>query len=479
MRTVLLVSSLLLVVVVTIALANEEPLTFAQWVAKGDAFAKDNKFDDAVDAYSKAIKLSSSDYSVYFKRSNIYFIRSRNTEALDDLERALAINPEFQQGILRRGQLLLRFGRFIEAKRDFAEALRMKPGNSMAEKQLKLVTSILENDAKGREELAKKNYEEARKYFTLVLTDSPDYIPGNLNRAQCALELGDYHQVISDTLRILKKQSTHSTAICLRAQALFYLGEKDNSLKLLREGLRLDSDNVICKDEYKKLQEWSNAMDSGDRLSSEQQWAKAIEEFEKALQLYPRAQDYNKNAYMKICTAYLKLKNVKQTVEYCSKVIEIEENNFDAHMALGEAYMLEEKYEDAMRQFRKANEIQPHNHEARQSHQKAERLHKMSLRKDYYKILGVPKDAPVQQIKKAYRKLALEWHPDKHASADKEAAENKFREISEAYEVLSDDEKRQKYDNGEDIQLDGGGHGGHNPFGQFRQQGFNFHFQWG
>ena len=64
--------------------------------------------------------------------------------------------------------------------------------------------------------------------------------------------------------------------------------------------------------------------------------------------------------------------------------------------------------------------------------------------KDYYKILGVTKDASAGDIKKAYRKLALKNHPD-HASGDK-AKEEKFKEISEAYAVLSDAEKRKKYD---------------------------------
>jgi len=64
--------------------------------------------------------------------------------------------------------------------------------------------------------------------------------------------------------------------------------------------------------------------------------------------------------------------------------------------------------------------------------------------KDYYKSLGVGKEASVDEIKKAYRKLALKYHPD-HASGDK-AKEEKFKEISEAYAVLSDAEKRKKYD---------------------------------
>lgn len=63
--------------------------------------------------------------------------------------------------------------------------------------------------------------------------------------------------------------------------------------------------------------------------------------------------------------------------------------------------------------------------------------------KDYYKILGVSKTANADEIKKAYRKLALKWHPDKNKSA---GAEEKFKEISEAYDVLSNKEKREIFD---------------------------------
>ncbi len=67
----------------------------------------------------------------------------------------------------------------------------------------------------------------------------------------------------------------------------------------------------------------------------------------------------------------------------------------------------------------------------------------MNNKRDYYEVLGVPKDAAKQEIKKAYRKLALKFHPDRNKSPD---AEEKFKEISEAYAVLSDDEKRGQYD---------------------------------
>ncbi len=68
----------------------------------------------------------------------------------------------------------------------------------------------------------------------------------------------------------------------------------------------------------------------------------------------------------------------------------------------------------------------------------------MASKKDYYEVLGVGRSVTQEEIKKAYRKLALQHHPDKHKGDKK--AEEKFKEIGEAYEVLSDPQKREAYD---------------------------------
>lgn len=70
----------------------------------------------------------------------------------------------------------------------------------------------------------------------------------------------------------------------------------------------------------------------------------------------------------------------------------------------------------------------------------------MSMQKDYYEILGIKRSASLEDIKKAYRELALRFHPDRVPEGEKRAAEEKFKEISEAYAVLSDADKRALYD---------------------------------
>lgn len=93
----------------------------------------------------------------------------------------------------------------------------------------------------------------------------------------------------------------------------------------------------------------------------------------------------------------------------------------------------------------------------------------MAIKSDYYDILGVTKSASADEIKKAYRKQALEWHPDKHKE-EKEAAEKRFKEINEAYQILSDSQKRSAYDQfGHDAFSPGGMPGGFG--GPFAQSG--------
>ncbi|HOX96309.1 MAG TPA: J domain-containing protein [Candidatus Woesebacteria bacterium] len=103
----------------------------------------------------------------------------------------------------------------------------------------------------------------------------------------------------------------------------------------------------------------------------------------------------------------------------------------------------------------------------------------MATKRDYYDILGVNKSASAAEIKSAYRKLALKWHPDRNK--EKDAAE-KFKEINEAYEVLGNPEKKAKFDQFGNAAFGNGGGGspfgsGGNPFGSYSQAGGSINFE--
>ncbi len=89
-------------------------------------------------------------------------------------------------------------------------------------------------------------------------------------------------------------------------------------------------------------------------------------------------------------------------------------------------------------------------------------------KRDYYEVLGVPKSASADEIKKAFRKAAVKYHPDKEGGD-----ETKFKEVNEAYEVLKDQQKRQRYDQFGHAGVGGGASGGGNPFEGFDFGGFN------
>lgn len=96
-------------------------------------------------------------------------------------------------------------------------------------------------------------------------------------------------------------------------------------------------------------------------------------------------------------------------------------------------------------------------------------------RGNYYEILGVDKKASPEELKKAYRKLALEWHPDRHRE-NKKAAEERFKKINEAYEVLSNPEKRAAYDQFGQAAFEPGGPPAGGPFGADFAQGKTYRY---
>merc|ERR1712038_208494 len=127
------------------------------------------------------------------------------------------------------------------------------------------------------------------------------------------------------------------------------------------------------------------------------------------------------------CHCHSKAGHFSEAHSICTDVIEHSHNNIDALIDRAEAYILNEQFEEAVEDYKKAEEIAPEMNKVTEGLKRAEKLLKQSKKRDYYKILGVKRNASKKEINKAYKKLALQWHPDKFTDeTEKEAAQKKF-----------------------------------------------------
>lgn len=178
------------------------------------------------------------------------------------------------------------------------------------------------------------------------------------------------------------------------------------------------------------------------------------------------------------------MNNKKKATPFCKEALVNDPNSLNGLILQGQDQLEAEEFESAIKTLNTANEHHPSASERIQPLlQKAHTLLKRSKTKDYYKVLGVATDADELAIKRAYRRMTKQHHPDKaHTQGvSREQAQKKMADINEAYEVLSDPELRARFDRGDDPnnpehQQSGPFHG--SPFGQ-GGGGEQFFFQQG
>jgi len=156
----------------------------------------------------------------------------------------------------------------------------------------------------------------------------------------------------------------------------------------------------------------------------------------------------------------MKLKKWSEALSDCDQTIALDPKNLKAYLRRASCHTNLAEYEEAVRDYEKAVQMDPDNMDLKRSLNEAKLTLKRSKRKDYYKILDISKDADDSQIKAAYKRQALRWHPDKNSESEesRKQAEKVFKDVGEAYAVLSDPQKRRRFDAGEDLEdLESGG----------------------
>merc|ERR1711971_353184 len=431
-------------------------------------------YSDALSHFHAAVDADPNNYMSYYKRATVYLAMSRSRPALSDLDTVLKKKPDFINARHQRGGVLLKTGRLDEAHIDLENVVRKEPDNEDAQRQYAMVNTLKERIEEVRDYINWNNYEPAIE----LLNDLLEYIPWDPSlrelRSECYLGLGNVIHAISDIRTVTKLTSDNTAAYFKLANLHYQIGEAEESLVEIRECLKLDPEHKDCYPLYKKIKKVAKFLIAAKDSRERQEWDECVSNAQKVLKNEPTIEGIRFHAHDRLCHYQKELGNAAESRKACSDAIKIEDEP-RLYCDRAEAYLLEDMFDEALKDFRTALEKDEGFARAKEGMAKAQKLQKQAGKRDYYKILGVKRSATKKEISKAYKKLALEWHPDKFQDEEeKKVAEKKFMDIASAKEVLSDPELRQKYDAGEDP-LDPESGGGDHPF---RQNG-GFHFPGG
>jgi tetratricopeptide (TPR) repeat protein len=333
-------------------------------------------------------------------------------------------------------------------------------GRNVLKKEADKVRAMQEVVSKANYAIEHHWYAEAKSCYSQLLLNAPSALPFLLGAARSDLGLGLTDSALRLTKRILLKHPKSSMACWVRGQTLFLMGESAMGLKLIQEGLRLDPDAVEIRTSYrsfKKVKEW---MDQAKQLMFLRQFkdvidllTKSIEECESASSLPPKSPLFA-TLHTDRAEAYLRLKEYNHSLKDCAKVVYAQEGYIPAWLICIQAHHGLDDHETAMEEIKQLLQRFEQDERLLKAYEKADFLIRKKNRVDYYDLFGVSSIASAMEIKKAYKKRSLDYHPDRipptATEDDKKEAHRKFQLLGEGLEILCDDFQRKLYDEGYD-----------------------------
>ncbi|GAA6012051.1 hypothetical protein JCM8202_003187 [Rhodotorula sphaerocarpa] len=489
-----------------------------------DALAH-GKSNDALQIYDHCLERDPADFATLYKRATVRLASGHLTRARDGFHEVLAVR-EYDQAHLQLARIHAKLAEYDDARGEIDTFLRTaKKDRGAADKDV-LDAEQLRKDVVSAQKAstAAKKARSARMpqpeacitSATAALQLSAHSLELRLLRAECAFLAHDFESAVGDLSRASALSPTLPQHLLVRIALLssFFVPPLSDrpeippdALQSLKRCLSADPDSKTCAKPLKQLKQLEkdfaklrNWIDAGRWMevavavagSSTKEGVLSrvrgmLEAYQKPLTRTAKEDEAPLPSTMSssaeendlarfspllqvlqstLCKAYVQLDSRKASAA-CAAALELDPEDTWGLVGRGDDLMKKEEWDEAVRVFSQAFEATGRSDRAVLDRlQKAQRLLKQSKNKDYYKILGVSRDADDKTIKRAYRKGTLKAHPDKEGGS-----EEKMAELNQAYEVLSNPELRSRFDAGEDPndphagQGSPFGPGGGNPFG--------------
>lgn len=440
--------------------------TATEFKVKGnDEFRKGN-YVKAIQFYTTAIE-KREDTAFYSNRAACYLKMKKYYNCISDCNKLLTIDPKFAKGYVRRGQGEMALGKIEEAVQTFRKANELENNDASIKK------SMEESElAKGYDEDVTRldgddNHVDAIRKAEMILELCPEYNDMHLKHIELMNKKGDVEKSIKKCQELVQTLGNNSKLGFLRGQAYYYAGKTDAGKKIWKDVLSCDPDMLNCAIAIRNSKKAEDLKDKGNAAFKASNTDEALKIYEECIALDPWNRKFNALALGNITSCYIKLDDNKSALKSINKAIEYDENYAKGYFKRAELYKKLQDWESCEMDYRRAQALDSSLNLDGLIKDNMKKV-KEAKKKDYYKVLGIAKDASDSEIKKAFRKLSLSWHPDKHADENEDeklVATKKYKDIVDAYDVLKCPKKRKQFDMGCYDDGTGGGNPGFDGFG--------------
>jgi len=422
-------------------------------------------YREAQSLYTKAIEVlptSSDDDQVrsllgtlYSNRAATFLQTQQFPLCLEDCQTAISHEWDMKNAkiYLRAARACIQLGDLEKAIRFVGDGLVHTPNNSTLKKEMQKIEGLIRMESKGRNDLQQEQFATAKGTYGTLLKEAPSAVSFLLGAAQADLGLGLTDSALRLTKRVLTKHAQNPIGCWIRGRAAFLMGDGKVGIQLMQEALRLDPDSSDLKMSYKQTKQVYEWMNEAQKMTFARKFDDTVDLVTKCLDTYrplPSKSTLYANLYTQRAEAQLRLKHYQEAIKDCALVLYAQEDcipawliRFQAHHGLGEHAVVLEYTGNLL-------QLWPQDPRLRQAYERADFLLRKEKRVNFYDILGVSPIASDVEIRKAYKRKALELHPDKAPPDQQVIAQQKFQELGQALEILTNEFQRQLWDEGYD-----------------------------
>ena len=431
-------------------------------------FLAQGAHNDALNYYDEAIRRDPSNYLSIFQRGAAYLAVGKDAQATSDFDRVLTLKPRFEAALVQRAKAKARKANWSSAKEDYLAAGK-DSGPEIAELDEAQGAAYLAEEAAKTGE-----WESCITQAGVAILVAGTALPLRQLRARCRFERGEIQEGVSDLAHVLQIDPGRVEPHLQMSTMLFYsLGDIDRGISQITKCLHSDPDSKACSKLRRREKQIAKALKDIDKFMEARKYSNAarvltgtkedqgllqdlkedVEELKTAGTIHKAAPN---NLYAtiveKACEVYRAMNRPQKAGPYCAEALTLIPNSLHGLLAKAQSQLKAEDFDAAIETLQTAQEHHGQSQEVREMLHDAQVRLKQSKNKDYYKVLGVDREADDRTIKRVYRNLVKQHHPDKAVAKGltKEQAEKKMAEINEAYEVLSDPELRTRFDRGDD-----------------------------